>query len=41
VAGGRTAAQLSNANGVVLRLHGRQIGVSVSIDLAGMSISLA
>jgi hypothetical protein len=25
----------------VLRLHGRQIGFSFSIDLAGMSISLA
>jgi hypothetical protein len=41
VAGGRTAAQLSNANGVVLRLHGRQVGFSFSIDLAGMNISLA
>ena len=41
VAGGRTAAQLSNANGVVLRLRGRQVGFSFSIDLAGMSISLA
>jgi hypothetical protein len=41
VAGGRTATQLSNANGVVLRLRGRQIGFSFSIDLAGMSISLA
>jgi hypothetical protein len=40
VAGGRTAAQLSNANGVVLRLRGRQVGFSFSIDLAGMSISL-
>ena len=40
VAGGRTATQLSNANGVVLRLHGRQVGFSFSIDLAGMSISL-
>ena len=40
IAGGRTAAQLSNANGVVLRLRGRQIGFSFSIDLAGMSISL-
>jgi hypothetical protein len=40
VAGGRTAAQLSNANGVVLRLRGRQIGFMFSIDLAGMSISL-
>jgi len=41
VAGGRTAAQLVNANGVVLRLRGRQVGFSFSIDLAGMSISLA
>jgi hypothetical protein len=41
VAGGRTAAQLSNANGVVLRLRGRQVGFSFSIDLAGMSISIA
>ena len=41
IAGGRTSAQLSNANGVVLRLHGRQVGFSFSIDLAGMSISLA
>jgi hypothetical protein len=41
VAGGRTAAQLSNANGVVLRLRGRQVGFSFSIDLGGMSISLA
>jgi hypothetical protein len=40
VAGGRTATQLSNANGVVLRLRGRQVGFSFSIDLAGMSISL-
>jgi hypothetical protein len=40
IAGGRTAAQLANANGVVLRLRGRQIGFSFSIDLAGMSISL-
>ena len=41
VAGGRSTAQLSNANGVVLRLHGRQVGFSFSIDLSGMSISLA
>jgi len=41
VAGGRSAAQLSNANGVVLRLRGRQVGFSFSIDLSGMSISLA
>jgi len=40
VAGGRSAAQLSNAHGVVLRLRGRQIGFMFSIDLSGMSISL-
>src|SRR5208282_6674674 len=40
VAGGRSAAQLTNARGVVLRLRGRQIGFMFSIDLAGMSISL-
>jgi hypothetical protein len=41
IAGGRSTAQLSNANGVRLRLHGRQVGFSFSIDLSGMSISLA
>jgi len=41
VAGGRSTAQLSNANGVRLRLHRRQVGFSFSIDLSGMSISLA
>ena len=41
VAGGRSAAQLTNARGVVLRLHGRQMGLMFSIDLSGMSISLA
>ena len=41
VAGGRSAAQLSNANGVILKLRGRQIGFMFSIDLSGMSIALA
>jgi lipid-binding SYLF domain-containing protein len=41
VAGGRSTAQLVNANGVRLRLHGRQVGFSFSIDLSGMAISLA
>lgn len=40
VAGGRSAAQLSNANGVVLRVHGRQVGFMFSLDLSGMVISL-
>lgn len=41
VAGGRQAARLSNANGVILRLRGRQIGFMFSLDLSGMQISLA
>ena len=41
VAGGRQAATLQNANGVVLSLHGRQMGLMFSINLSGMSISLA
>lgn len=41
VAGGRSAAQLSNANGVILRLRGRQVGFMFSLDLAGMTIALA
>jgi hypothetical protein len=40
VAGGRSAAQLSNARGVVLRLRGRQVGFMFSLDLSGMSISI-
>ncbi len=40
VAGGRSAAQLSNARGVVLGLRGRQVGFMFSIDLSGMQISL-
>ncbi len=41
VAGGRSVAQLTNSRGVVLRLHGRQMGLMFSIDLSGMSIALA
>jgi lipid-binding SYLF domain-containing protein len=41
IAGGRSTARLTNANGVVLQLHGRQVGFSFSIDLSGMTISLA
>ena len=40
VAGGRSVAQLTNSRGVVLKLHGRQMGLMFSIDLSGMSISL-
>ncbi len=41
IAGGRSAAQLTNARGVVLRLRGRQMGLMFSIDLSGKSINLA
>jgi hypothetical protein len=41
IAGGRSAARLVNAKGVVLRLRGRQIGFMFSLDLSGMQISLA
>jgi hypothetical protein len=41
IAGGRSVARLTNANGVVLHLHGRQVGFSFSINLSGMTISLA
>jgi hypothetical protein len=40
VAGGRSAAQLTNARGVVLKLRGRQMGLMFSLDLSGMQISL-
>lgn len=41
IAGGRQGATLQNANGVVLSLHGRQMGLMFSINLSGMSISLS
>ena len=40
VAGGRSVAQLTNSRGVLLKLHGRQMGLMFSIDLSGMSIAL-
>jgi hypothetical protein len=40
IAGGERVAQLTNGNGVVLRLSGRQVGFEFSLDLSGMSISL-
>jgi lipid-binding SYLF domain-containing protein len=40
VAGGRSAAQLTNARGVILRLRGRQVGFMFSLDLSGMKIAL-
>jgi hypothetical protein len=40
VAGGRSVATVSNARGVVLKLRGRQVGFSFSVNLSGMTISL-
>jgi hypothetical protein len=40
IAGGERVAQLTNGQGVVLRLSGRQVGFEFSLDLSGMSISL-
>jgi hypothetical protein len=37
---GNTTAQLRNANGVVLRLRGKQVGLEVSLDLSGMVLAL-
>jgi hypothetical protein len=38
--GGARVAQLQNEKGVILQVHGVQIGVEVNLDLAGMTISL-
>lgn len=37
--GGRVA-RLQNANGVILEVRGREVGLEFSIDLSGMSISM-
>jgi hypothetical protein len=40
VAGGGSAVQLQNANGVVLDLRGRQAGFQASLGLGGVTISM-
>jgi hypothetical protein len=40
VAGGAKTARLQNANGVVLELHGAQVGFEASLNLGGVTISL-
>jgi len=40
VAGGGKVATLQNSNGVVLQLHGRQVGFEASLALSGLTISL-
>jgi hypothetical protein len=38
--GGVRVATLRNANGVVLRLRGPQVGLEASLDLSGMTLAL-
>jgi len=38
--GGGKVAQLQNEKGVILQVHGVQIGLEVNLDLAGMTIAL-
>jgi hypothetical protein len=40
VAGGGSVQRLRNSRGVLLKLHGKQVGFMFSIDLSGMSLSL-
>jgi hypothetical protein len=40
VAGGARVATLQNSNGVVLQLHGQQVGFSASLSVSGLTISL-
>ncbi len=40
VAGGGKVAQLQNSNGVVLKVKGREIGFSFSVDLSGMEVQV-
>jgi hypothetical protein len=39
--GGPKVARLQNARGVVLELHGVQIGFNLSLNLSGMTVALA
>ena len=40
VAGGAKVAQLRSEHGVILRVHGAQVGFEASLSLGGMTISL-
>jgi len=40
IAGGGTAARLRNANGVVMELRGRQVGLEASLNLSGITVSM-
>jgi len=38
--GGAKVARMQNANGVVIELHGVQIGLDVSLNLSGLTIAM-
>jgi hypothetical protein len=38
--GGAKVARLQNANGVVIRLHGVQVGLNASLNLSGLRIAM-
>jgi hypothetical protein len=38
--GGARVAQLQNERGVIIQVHGVQIGLEVNLDLAGMTIAM-
>ena len=40
VVGGAKVASLQNQNGVVLEVHGAQVGLELSLNLAGMTITM-
>jgi hypothetical protein len=40
VAGGARTARLRNSNGIVMELRGRQVGLEISLDLSGMTVSM-
>jgi len=40
VVGGAKVARVQNANGVVLELHGAQVGLEVSLNLGGATITM-
>lgn len=39
VAGGGKSARLQNSKGVILELHGRQVGFDLSLNLSGVSVT--
>jgi hypothetical protein len=40
LAGGSKVARLKNSQGVILEVHGKQIGLMLSVDLSGMQITM-